>query len=60
MEPIQLPARLNTAIPIRFRSQRQRVLQILARWESGLPSRQLAFSAPSYSGIPQRPATGTR
>lgn len=36
MEAIRVPARQTTAIPIRYRDERDRVLQILARWESAM------------------------
>jgi len=36
MEPIRVPTRLTTAIPARYRDERDRVLQILARWEAAM------------------------
>jgi hypothetical protein len=44
MKPITLSPKQTTAIPVRFWRQRERVLQILARWERTAQTRVVRSS----------------
>ncbi len=41
MEPSRIPGKLTTAIPDRYRDERDSVLRILARWEEALRAASL-------------------
>jgi hypothetical protein len=45
MEPIRVPTRLTTAIPARYRDERDRVLQILAKWESAMRAASMPLTS---------------
>lgn len=45
MEPIRVPTRLSTAIPTRYREERERVLEILARWEAAMRAATMPLTA---------------
>jgi hypothetical protein len=49
MEAVRTPSRQTTAIPSRYRDQRDRVLQILGRWEVAMRAATLPMT-PQPSG----------
>lgn len=46
MAPTRVPPSPTTAIPARYREERERVLRILGRWEAALRAHRTEHAAP--------------